>query len=579
MARRSVSEKPSFHPPPHRADVARSDSDVEDDKASIEDTARLSLDVANDVLDEDFEDPTPGSSSQPIERGGFFSKILPRSWQRTSDKYEYKIMPVKQRGARGRASRRHRERRRRGEAEGEMLYEMEEGGQASQTPSRDVTPNDSESSGDEEKEALVNGDSSSRGRNGRPKTKASRFVRVLVHLGIILFFLLLLYVAYRATLNSKKVKNPEPKTQSLKWNGTEWWAPTTLLISLDGFRADFLTRGLTPTLNGFIKEGVSPLYMLPPFPSVTFVSHYCMSTGMYPEEHGIVGNTFWDPDLKEEFYYTHTDVSMQPKWWGGEPFWVTAQRHNLQTAVHMWPGSEAHIGNVDLAYVDKYNGNELLDNKITRVMEWLDLPGPKSPEMSNQSPRPQLIVSYVPNVDSDGHLYGPNSTEIRETIAQADDMLKGIFDGIKARNLTDIVNVIVVSDHGMATTSVDRLIQLDDLVDLKKIQHIDGWPLYGLRPYKDEDIDPIYEDLKAKAAANPHMKVYHRDKDMPPEYHFSKNPRIAPIWIVPETGWAIVKREEFDVETGKAQGLVYHPRGLHGYDYRVCCYSLLSADY
>jgi predicted AlkP superfamily pyrophosphatase or phosphodiesterase len=148
-------------------------------------------------------------------------------------------------------------------------------------------------------------------------------------------------------------------------------------------------------------------------------------------------------------------------------------------------------------------------------------------------------------------------------------MLEGMFEGIRQRNLTNIVNVIVVSDHGMATSSVDRLIQLDDLIDVSKIAHTDGWPNYGLRPKKDEDTEPLYRQLKAKSEENTAFDVYLRDKDMPPEYHFSKNERIAPLWVIPKTGWAIVQKKDFDIERAKKEGLVYNPRGIHGYDYRV----------
>jgi predicted AlkP superfamily pyrophosphatase or phosphodiesterase len=393
---------------------------------------------------------------------------------------------------------------------------------------------------------------------------------------MIAFFVLLVYAAYLATTKSRRTVRVLPKLVS---NGTSLFAPTTILISLDGFRADFLQRGLTPTLNSFIKEGVSPLYMTPPFPSVTFVSHYTMSTGLYAEQHGIVGNTFWDPDMKEEFYYTQTEVSMQPKWWGGEPFWVTAEQQGVKTAIHMWPGSEAGIGGVKLTHVDTYKASELLPNKVNRILEWIDLPGPKSPETIADSQRPQLIAAYVPNVDTDGHEYGPNSTEIRSTIKSADDMLEGIFAGIRERNLTHIVNIIVVSDHGMATTSTDRLIQLDDLIDVSKIEHIDGWPLWGLRPKRDEDIEPLYQQLKSHADKSPNFDVYLRDKNMPEEYHFSQNKRIAPLWIVPKTGWAVVKKQDFDVALAKQEGKVYSPRGLHGYDYRVCIWTSLRFTY
>lgn len=303
--------------------------------------------------------------------------------------------------------------------------------------------------------------------------------------------------------------------------------------------------------------------MLPSFPSVTFPNHYTLATGLYPESHGVVGNTFWDPELEAEFYYTDPTRSMHPKWWqGGEPFWVTAERQNVRTAIHMWPGSEAHLL-PEPTYLDAYNGEESLQNKVDRIFQLLDLPntGPKLQVIE----RPQFIAAYVPVVDADGHKYGPNSTEIQNTIASVDSMLLNIFNGLANRNLTNIVNIVLVSDHGMATTSIDRLIQLDDLIDLNLVAHMDGWPLYGLRPKNASDLLPLYETLLA--ARNPNFEVYLRDVDMPERYHFSHNLRIAPLWLVPKTGWAIVHKADFDVSLAKERGETYHPKGLHGYDH------------
>ena len=351
-------------------------------------------------------------------------------------------------------------------------------------------------------------------------------------------------------------------------NGTSKFAPTTILISLDGFRADFLNRGLTPTLNSFIAHGVSPRYMLPSFPSVTFPNHYTLVTGLYPESHGIVGNSFWDTDLQEEFYYTDPARSMQPKWWlGGEPIWVTAAKQNVMSAIHMWPGSEAHI-QIEPAFLDKYNGTEVLSRKVDRILQLIDLPGEYDAEIASvAAPRPRFVAFYVPNVDAHGHLDGPNSTAIRTTIRDVDTMLHDLFIGLQERNLTEVVNIVVVSDHGMATTSVDRLIQLEDLVDVNLIEHIDGWPLYGLRPKNPKELRGIYNELSEKAANNPNIEVYLRDENMPERYHFSKNKRIAPLWIIPKTGWAIVKKKDFNIEEAKKTGRIFRPQGLHGYDH------------
>ena len=244
---------------------------------------------------------------------------------------------------------------------------------------------------------------------------------------------------------------------------------------------------------------------------------------------------------------------------------------SLLTTNSMWPGSEAHIGGVEPEYVDKFNGQEELNNKVNRILGWLDLPGPSDVKELDTSGavRPQLIAAYVPNVDSDGHLYGPNSTYIRSTIAEVDGMLASLFSGIESRNLTDIVNVVVVSDHGMATTDITRLIQLDDLLDTNEIEHTDGWPLYGLRPFNQSEakLAELYSSLKVQEANHEgKFKVFLRDDDMPERYHFANNQRIAPLWIVPEVGFAIAPKHEFDVAAALENGDVYAPRGLHGYD-------------
>ncbi|KAI2634771.1 Phosphodiest-domain-containing protein [Hypomontagnella submonticulosa] len=439
--------------------------------------------------------------------------------------------------------------------DGELMYEMEMGGLKDGSSTGESSDRDDSDELDRKRLMQVS-DTTKLAKKRRWKKW------LLIHATIIVGVAFLALVIWKLTLSKKAAPSVQPVS-----NGTALFLPTTLIISLDGFRADFLNRGLTPRLNAFIKEGVSPLYMTPSFPSVTFPNHYTLATGLYPESHGVVGNTFWDPDLEAEFYYTDPDRSLDPKWWGGEPFWTTAEEQGVRTAVHMWPGSEAHVLGMDPSFLDKYNGKEKLPKKVARILEFLDKPGLESPDADPKDIRPQIIAAYVPNVDSDGHRFGPNSTEIRSTISEVDTMLDQIFHGLEERNLTKIVNVIIVSDHGMATTDVSRMIQIEDLVDVDKVEHLDGWPLVGIRPKNPDDLQLLYEQAAKKGKSNPNFDVYLRDKDMPERYHFSNNKRIAPLWIVPKTGWAIVKREEFDIAEAKAKGLVYHPKGLHGYDH------------
>ncbi|KAH0296483.1 Phosphodiest-domain-containing protein, partial [Aureobasidium melanogenum] len=531
-----------FHRPPP-ADIS-DESANESDHDDLVRGARTSTDIRQLDLkilerEEEAEKLLAGEQRDRRLPGLFARRDGPSSSVKLSKRERRKYQREAQRTGR----KQHKE-----EEESELMYDMEEGHKDS---------SDSANSSDVDRLRSKE----------LPQTIERRSSRLwkltAIHIVIIIAFFGLLLGAYMASRNHKTLARPQLNTLT---NGSSVFAPTTILISLDGFRADFLHRNITPSLNSFVRAGVSPEYMSPSFPSVTFPNHFTLVTGLYPEAHGVVGNSFWDPALKEDFYYTDPARSMQPKWWNGEPIWVTAEEQDVRAAIHMWPGSEAHIG-IEPTFVDKYQGHELLTNKVDRILGLLDLPGPHDEAASSDSPRPQLIAAYVPDVDRDGHLYGPNSTEIRSTISSVDSMLGQLFSGLEQRNLTDIVNIIIVSDHGMATTSTSRLIQLDDIIDMSVIERTDGWPLYGLRPKNDSDIEPLYNQLKQEAANMNGFDVYLKDRDMPERYHFSQNDRIAPLWVIPWTGWAIVVEEEFDVAKAKKTGQVYHPRGVHGYDH------------
>ena len=475
-----------------------------------------------------------------LERENEQERLLIRAAGTQSQRYTDKPEPRKQR----------RKKHATNDNEKHLMYEakMEEGGSADSVS--DISEDSSER--DREKIGAV------QTRKKRTWRRTCIYVLVWVLIGIL--FIGIAFGALRASHSTA----PFSPAASLLSNGTAVFAPTTILISLDGFRADYLNRGLTPTLNDFIKDGVSPRYMVPSFPSVTFPNHFTLVTGLYPESHGVVGNTFWDPNLGEEFFYTHPESSMQAKWWTAEPIWVTAEHQGVRTAIHMWPGSEAHLGDVEPTFLDKYNGSEVLSAKVARVLGLLDLPG-----LESETPqRPQLIAAYVPNVDAAGHRYGPNSTEINDSIKAEDDMLAQLFDGLRKRNLTEVVNVVVVSDHGMATTSAHRVIQLDDMMNVDDIEHMEGWPHYGIRVKDGVDLEATYDGLAEHASHHDGFDVYLRDRNMPEEFHFTNNERIAPLWLIAKTSWVIATKEEFNVEAALESGEEYQPKGVHGYDHQ-----------
>ncbi|RPA82573.1 Phosphodiest-domain-containing protein [Ascobolus immersus RN42] len=398
----------------------------------------------------------------------------------------------------------------------------------------------------------------------KPRKPSFKWVACIT-VGLLTFLLLVIIGSVQLSL-PKKFKMPPHATMS---NGTHLFFPTTILISLDGFRPDFVSPELTPALSRFASQGVRPPYMSPAFPSVTFPNHWTLVTGLHPESHGIVSNHFYDPIQEKEFHYTDPLRSLQSEWWGGTPIWSLAEKQSVRTSVSMWPGSEVPptAKLIKPAYLDHFLRNESLPAKVTKILDHLDLPTRQ---------RPQLILSYVPDVDISGHKAGPNSTATHNAIAEVDKMFSSLLTSLDARNLTSITNIVVVSDHGMLTTSNERLIYLDDILPSysTKIGPIEGWPLYGLRPKPGVSVSDLYNTLLAARDAQPEVvmpfttdkkkikpfSVYTRET-MPERFHYSNNERIAPVIIVPEPGWIITTREEHPDETQP-----YDPVGVHGYD-------------
>ena len=117
-------------------------------------------------------------------------------------------------------------------------------------------------------------------------------------------------------------------------------ADPLILISIDGFRADYLARGQTPNLAALAKEGVRASAMHPAFPSLTFPNHYTLVTGLYPDHHGVVGNVMWDAKVSPDKFTMNAANSEDPGWWeGATPLWVGAQEQGRVVASACWPGS------------------------------------------------------------------------------------------------------------------------------------------------------------------------------------------------------------------------------------------------
>jgi predicted AlkP superfamily pyrophosphatase or phosphodiesterase len=283
--------------------------------------------------------------------------------------------------------------------------------------------------------------------------------------------------------------------------------------------------------------------MVPVFPSVTFPNFYTIATGLYPEHHGIVSNNMRDSTLGR-FGLKDTAAVHDPRWWSGEPIWVTAVKQGRRAATYFWPGSDVAIAGVRPTYYEVYDQRVPNADRVRQVLDWLSLPEDKAPA---------LITVYFNDVDDAGHRFGPDTPETDSAIARVDSAVGAIMSGLNQRGLDARVNLIVVSDHGMAALSPSHFIYLDDFVNADQASPVDLGPVVSLMP-RTGATDEVY----AGVSRAPHLKVYRR-AEIPPSYHYRSNPRIPPIVGVADEGWAVTTHAYVAAHGGETL------RGVHGY--------------
>jgi predicted AlkP superfamily pyrophosphatase or phosphodiesterase len=331
--------------------------------------------------------------------------------------------------------------------------------------------------------------------------------------------------------------------------------PTVILISLDGFRYDYLNRYRPPHLNSVAAAGVRARWMIPSFPSKTFPNHYTIATGLYPQNHGIVENNMFDAGLNAVFTLSDRKEVENSRWWLGEPIWVTAEKQGQKSGSIFYPGTEGEVAGIRPTFWKRYDENISNDQRVDMMLSWLDLP---------RGQRPSFIALYFSDTDDAGHEFGPVSNKTRRAVLKVDQEIGRLVQGLKAREIFGQINLIIVSDHGMARVNWRNAILLDKLFDTNLAERI-FWTreIVSIFPRAGKE-NEIYQSLRRSLPTQ--AKVY-RKAEMPARFHYSKSPRIAPLLVVPNEGWILTNRQAF--AEMQAKGDAKNSRGGHGYDNRL----------
>ena len=322
-----------------------------------------------------------------------------------------------------------------------------------------------------------------------------------------------------------------------------------LLISFDGFRSDYLDWYPTPHMDDFIKNGVRSEGLIPVFVSKTFPNHYSLATGLYVENHGLIGNHFYDAELDDNYTLSDRSKVQDSKFYGGEPIWVTAEKQGLKTASYFWVGTEAPIGGVYPSKWKKYEHNFPFEARIDSIVSWFSLP---------LKERPRFSLLYFHEPDWTGHETGPRSQETEAVVSHLDSLFGDLISKLEQLPISNNLNIIAVADHGMAEISSERTVDLSAYTDMSQIIQEGSGPYAFLYSKKKNIIEPAVDQLKNAE----HISVYLKN-EIPDRYHFKNHHRIKDALIVADEGWYIQNQA---ISSSSTAGEYIPTGGTHGYD-------------
>lgn len=303
--------------------------------------------------------------------------------------------------------------------------------------------------------------------------------------------------------------------------------PIVLMISIDGFRYDYLKKYNPPNLLKMAKAGTRAEGLQPGFPTLTFPNHISLVTGMYPGHHGIVSNTFYDKQRKQRYSMGDGKAVNDGTWYRGEPLWATAEKNGMLSSIYFWVGSEAKISGVHPTCFAKYNGDVPNEDRGKKIIEWLG---------QSKEKLPHFIALYFSDVDSMGHKYGPDSKEVEKAVLEIDQIIGKINDFVEDKKLP--VNFIVVSDHGMESLEHPKWIYVGDIINTRDFEIGDRGPVMMLYSDDARKIEHAYAELKR---AEQNFKVYKRN-EVPENLHFNDADKVGDLVLIADKPYYIADK-------------------------------------
>lgn len=299
----------------------------------------------------------------------------------------------------------------------------------------------------------------------------------------------------------------------------------TVVVSCDGFRWDYPEAFDMPFMQDLAADGVKAI-MLPSYPSKTFPNHYTLATGLYPDHHGLIGNTFLIKDSGKVYSLSNNETRNDASNYGGEPIWLTAMSQGVKTATVYWVGSDVPVQGKHPTYWRNYQDKKRLtsDERVEEVLRLLKLP---------EKDRPRLVMCYFEEPDHSGHSYGPMSKHTRKAAEEMDARLSKLWYRLRALpELGDKINLIVLGDHGMTWQDPSRTVDPYKNLEKRWVRFIAGDDPGLIYCNEPSQIDSVMQALKGVD----HIKAW-KKQDVPEYLHFGTNKNMGDVVVMPDIGW------------------------------------------
>ncbi len=302
----------------------------------------------------------------------------------------------------------------------------------------------------------------------------------------------------------------------------------TVIISLDGNRWDYPDYYEMPFFDSLATVGVSAR-MEPSFPSSTFPNHYTMATGLVPDHNGLVNNSFWNPETGEGYAIRGSAARFDPRYYLGEPIWVTAQKQGVMCGVIYWVGSDIPIKGTNPTYHRHWDEEPHwnFSERCDEIVRLLSLP---------EEERPRLVMGYFDEPDHNGHVYGPVSPETQGMVEYMDSLMNSLYLRLKALPHGDRINLIILSDHGMEDVSAERFIRWWDVIPEEWVERVIATSPTSIFA-KEGYADSLYNKLSQVE----HLSVW-KHGEVPEELNYGTSPRLGDLIVAPDLGWQFAEK-------------------------------------